>query len=315
MNRKFRTLLVLCLLSAAVLVAGQPVATTTSIEFAPSATVSVGADVTVTASVVVTASPTTPVTSGGTLTIYRCYDNDPSSLTYLEPMPANVCGAGNLDQNQKKGKSELIAEATLDGTNQVAYNFTAQNESTTNARLIGFWAEFDPEPSSGYRGSDTAVLDLAIGPAEQQVGCTGGQTTGLQISVRRTSGEGTIAVSSRYTGSWTFTVEVTACEDLFSVFAQGGANGWSTVTSWAPSVGHADPWKDQRKNTVLRWYIGDMVQGATATMNVAMDGTIKSCPNTLNISGPWSATYTNSAGLATKQLPYAPPVLINSVCQ
>jgi hypothetical protein len=51
--------------------------------------------------------------------------------------------------------------------------------------------------------------------------------TGAFVSIEQPGGIGQPAPGT--TGTWSFVVKVQACENLFGVTAQGGANGWSDV--------------------------------------------------------------------------------------
>jgi hypothetical protein len=88
--------------------------------------------------------------------------------------------------------------------------------------------------------------------------------TGAFISIEQPGGIGQPAPGT--TGTWTFVVKVQACENLFGVTAQGGANGWSTFKSFTPSTGSVAQ-SVKNKNVVALWTIGDMAQGAVQTLN------------------------------------------------
>src|SRR4029079_15474196 len=76
-----------------------------------------------------------------------------------------------------------------------------------------------------------------------------------------------------FTGSWSFTVKVQACEDVFDVTAQGGANGWAPVKSFVQSTGSVTQ-KTLNKNAVYLWSIGNMPLGDIETLRVTVGGSI-----------------------------------------
>jgi hypothetical protein len=139
------------------------------------------------------------------------------------------------------------------------------------------------------------TVDLLIG-ALPLATCPNGQVTGAFISIEQPGGLGQPAPGT--TGTWTFVVKVQACENLFGVTAQGGANGWSTIKNFTASTGSVAQ-SVKNKNIVALWTIGDMTQGAVQTLNVDITGTIKNSPSECGkvklLNGDWSATYANVA--------------------
>jgi hypothetical protein len=124
--------------------------------------------------------------------------------------------------------------------------------------------------------------------------CPNGQTTGVFISIEGPGGVGNPPPG--FTGSWTFTVRVQACENVYDVTAQGGANGWTDnpKTILGPSTGTVTPYVKNR-NTVYFWNIGDMTQGQDEELTVQVTGTIKNsqgeCGKVKLLNGNWSALY------------------------
>jgi hypothetical protein len=139
------------------------------------------------------------------------------------------------------------------------------------------------------------TVDLLIGTLPLAV-CPNGQVTGAFVSIEQPGGIGQPAPGT--TGSWTFVVKVQACENLFGVTAQGGANGWSTFKSFTQSTGTVAQ-SVKNKNVVALWTIGDMTQGSSQTLNVEVTGTIKNSPSECGkvklLNGDWSATFATVA--------------------
>ena len=122
--------------------------------------------------------------------------------------------------------------------------------------------------------------------------------TGAFISIEQPGGLGQPAPGT--TGTWNFVVKVQACEDLFGVTAQGGANGWSTFKSFTPSVATDTVAQSiKNKNVVALWTLGDMTQGSSHSLTVEVTGTIKNGPSECGkvklLNGDWSATYATVA--------------------
>jgi hypothetical protein len=148
-------------------------------------------------------------------------------------------------------------------------------------------------------GCDFATADFGHSPTVNLVidtlplaVCPNGQVTGAFISIEQPGGLGQPAPGT--TGTWSFVVKVQACENLFGVTAQGGANGWSTFKNFTQSTGSVAQ-SVKNKNVVALWTIGDMTQGSTQTLTVDVTGTIKNgpseCGKTKLLNGAWSATY------------------------
>jgi hypothetical protein len=139
------------------------------------------------------------------------------------------------------------------------------------------------------------TVTLLIGDLPLAV-CPNGQVTGAFISIEQPGGIGLPAPGT--TGTWTFVVKVQACENLFGVTAQGGANGWAPFKSFTQSVGLVTQYV-KNKNVVALWTIGDMSQGTFQTLNVEVGGTIKNSPSECGkvklLNGDWSATYATIA--------------------
>jgi hypothetical protein len=85
---------------------------------------------------------------------------------------------------------------------------------------------------------------------------------------------------------------------------QDGTSGWMAFEKATPSTGiYTVKNAGKSKTKVLRWEIGDMTAGQTATLKVKACGSIKlsaACDSIQYLSGPWSITYTDENGVTQK---------------
>lgn len=135
---------------------------------------------------------------------------------------------------------------------------------------------------------------------------------GVQIRMTRTAGPDAIAPGA--SGAWTVKLEVSACEAVTKVSAQGGTVGWAT-TSAATSDGTIGVRKANRNSEVLLWEIGAMAAGDVATAVLTVNGTVgkkAACGTTLGIASDWSATAV--AGGNAKKYGAAGPITVD-VCE
>jgi hypothetical protein len=184
-----------------------------------------------------------------------------------------------------------------------ANQFSAVFDPAVIAVSPGERVTFRADYVSNGGGGDFATADFGHSPtvdlliaALPTATCPNGQVTGAFVSIEQPGGLGQPAPGT--TGTWTFVVKVQACENLFGVTAQGGANGWSTIKNFTPSIGSVAQ-SVKNKNIVALWTIGDMTQGTVQTLNVDITGTIKNgpseCGKTKLLNGDWSATYATVA--------------------
>ena len=217
----------------------------------------------------VTTDPTPP-TSPGQEQVQECIDNTTSLGD-----PSADCGGAS-----PTGTWIAITPAgSAPPTVSDMFDTTGLAGST-----MGFRGHYVPD-GSGYAQSASPGVDLTITAA----------CSGATIAADNAGGSNTSAGTS---GTWSFEIKVHACENLTAVSAQGGTNGWTSLTSYTPSTGDVTE-KDNKKSQVLTWTIGSMSAEQDATLDVTVSGTIK--PGTpsgtvLNLSGPWSAVYTDSNG-------------------
>ncbi len=281
MRRHVVSLLALCIASATPALAAAPVPTSLSIAVNPTSITQIG-------SAVVTAT-VTPNT--GTID----------------------CGKGQIQYNI------LHIDTTSTGWLQLANNlsvvanqFSAIFDGTlifvTPGDRVSFRAGYE-STAGGCNFQNDAIgqsptADLLI-DASAAAACPNGQITGVHIIIEGPNGVG--APPPGYAGTWSFDVKVQACEDVFDVTAQGGANGWAPVKFFTPASAAVQQFV-KNKNTVYLWTIGNLTQGQTATLTVNVGATIKNSPNECGkvklLNGDWSAMYATVAGGARTKSDY-----------
>jgi len=178
----------------------------------------------------------------------------------------------------------------------VANQFSAPFDATAFAVIAGDVVTFRAGYESSGQGCDAAgtaigqspTVDLLITGAPP---CPEG-IVGAYITIGNAAGNGTPAPG--YTGEWSFDVNVTACQDIYDVTAQGGANGWAGVKNFNTTVGSVTQ-SVKNKNTVYLWNIGDMLMGETKTLTITVGATIKNGPSECGrvklLNGAWSSMY------------------------
>jgi hypothetical protein len=158
---------------------------------------------------------------------------------------------------------------------------------------------------AGWGPGQSPTTDLMIVGASGS--CPNNQITGVYISIEGPNGNGAPAPGS--SGPWSFDVKVKACQNLDFVSAQGGANGWAPVKSFAAPVGTSVDQSVKNKNTVYLWTIGAMTQYQTQTLSITVDGTIKNSPAECGkvklLNGDWSALYSTDGGLTKTKSAYS----------
>ena len=183
--------------------------------------------------------------------------------------------------------------------NQVSATFDPAVIPVSPGETVSFRAGYEPAGCgfSAIGPGQSPTADLHIDALPLTV-CPNGQVTGAFVSIEQPGGIGAPAPGT--TGTWNFVVKVQACENLFGVTAQGGANGWSTFKSFTPSVATDTVAQSvKNKNVVALWTLGDMTQGSSHSLTVEVSGTIKNSPSECGkvklLNGDWSATYATVA--------------------
>jgi hypothetical protein len=253
-----------------------------------------------TALTVDTSSPT--VTLGGSIDVtITVFDTD------VTPHPLVTCGNGGIQYNIDNTTWVDLANGSISG----AGTFTATFDTTAFPALvvgdtIAFRGKYTA-PGSGCSfkpvgpGQSPTTSVTVVAPSVTT--CPAGQTTGVYISIEGPNGVGN--PKPGYSGSWTFEVHVLACEDVQSVSAQGGANGWAAFSGASPSEGSVTLYTKNR-NTVMYWAIGDMPKGDEEVLIVTVTGSIKNssgeCGKVKYLNGDWSALYksVSTGGVITK---------------
>jgi len=196
-----------------------------------------------------------------------------------------------------------IATGQTNGSGQFSTSF---DTTGLGGSTIYFRAHHAAE--GGTHGTDQSTslgLDLAISALSS---CTPGATIAADLA----SGDGTPPPSTA--GAWTFRVKVKACGDLTGVTAQGGSNGWAPMVSFAPSGG-AVTVRNNKKNQVLTWNIGDMLDGAEASLLITVSGTTgATCDSVQYLSGPWSAMASTDGGATFTKSDYTGRVSLTVSC-
>jgi hypothetical protein len=186
-------------------------------------------------------------------------------------------------------------------------SFDTGQITVTAGEVVTFRAKFDPGVNGGagacgggtYNGlgyGESPTVDLLIDTSAAL--CPNNQTTGVFIAIEQPGGPGTVAPGT--TGTWTFNVTVTACEDVFDVTAQGGDNGWAPAQTCLADTGTCSLQRANKNNNVWLWIIGTMAQGqkATATLNptAGIKNNVGQCGQVKLLNGAWSALYAGSEG-------------------
>jgi hypothetical protein len=185
-----------------------------------------------------------------------------------------------------------------------ANKFSAIFDTTSVLVLAGDSIDFRAGYESSGSGCDYQNDAIGQSPsttllivAAPTTFCPDNQVTGVFVSIKNPQGNGMPLPGQ--SGPWSFDVDVLACENVFNVSAQGGANGWAPIKSYAASVGSVQG-SVKNKNTVYLWTIGSLNQGNHATLTVTVDGTIKNSPNECGkekqLNGDWSALYATVPG-------------------
>lgn len=220
---------------------------------------------------------------------YQIYDIDGSSIRIQWTQLAN-----NLPVSNNK------FSATFD-TNSITV-FTGEK--------VSFRAEYSSTgPNCDFDGQDfghSPTTDLLI-VGSSAGSCPDEQVDGVYITIEGPDGNGTPVPGETVVAS--FDVVVTACEDVFDVTAQGGANGWAPIKSYMQAPGNPPGGsveeKVLKKNTVYLWTIGNLLEGQSALLTVQVEGTIKDrlgeCGKVKLLNGDWSALYAIvEGGIKTK---------------
>ena len=224
----------------------------------------------------ITATVTPVPTTGGHLSIEALVDG----VTHA-PLPCGVTvspsdGVTPTEYINAAGPNLTVGSITLHVVTAVVGSF-------------GYRGHFAPAGSGlGQSQSPCANLNV-VGPVCQ----------GLHISAINTSGGNPVA-GTVFSGS--FRIEVTNCGPnvALGVTAQGGTSAWTTISGILPSADTSVTTSGKGGgNVIIKWKIGDMPPGATATLNVNLSGLIKAgtpVGSILGLNGNWSAT---SAGAKT----------------
>lgn len=224
----------------------------------------------------------------------------------------NSCNTNaNCNSSPGAGDGVCIAAAgvtidsgTPDSNGQVSTQF---NTTGLGGTTLGFLTNY---PASGnFRTSTSPCLPLVIATPP---------CTGATISAELAGGDGTPPPDTYE--CWSFRITVHACQALTGVTAQGGTNGWSGFSS-LPTVdtGSIAVRKQNKRNQVLLWTIGDMSANQTAKATVQVCGTTAkfTCPHdpvTEFLNGPWSTTFSTNGGLSYQKSDYTAQVSIQVTC-
>ncbi len=199
-----------------------------------------------------------------------------------------------------------IGSGNLDSNGQVSTTF---DTTGLGGSTLGFLTHYQAQ--GNFRASTSPCLPLVIAPATPP--CTGATISADFAGLDGTPPPG---VSE----CWSFRITVHACQDLVGVTAQGGTNGWSGFNSTTNAdTGKITLRKQNKKNQVLLWTIGNMNAGQTATATVQVCGTTANftCPHdpvTEFLNGPWSTTFSTDGGLTYQKSDYTQQVSIQVTC-
>jgi hypothetical protein len=266
-------------LSAATALAAPPITTTMQVSVSPSA-ITPGGSATVTATV----TPNSGTINCGNGQIqYRIYD----ALNLVR-----------VDWTQ-------LANNLTVSSNQFSVIFDTATIPVAAGERVAFRAGYASD-GSGCAFQNQAIglsptADLLVTAADYAT-CPNGQTTGVFISIEDPNGNG--APRPGESGPWSFVVKVKACESVYDVTAQGGANGWAPLKSYSPAAANVVE-NVKNKNTVYLWTIGNLAQGQEAALTITVDGAIKNsageCGKVKQLNGDWSSLYaTTPGGVKTK---------------
>jgi hypothetical protein len=118
------------------------------------------------------------------------------------------------------------------------------------------------------------------------------------VNVRLTRVSGPDPVAAGTSSSWTVTAEVTACQTVTGLTAQGGTAG-RTIVQTSASDGDISVRNANKNNSVLLWEIGSIKAGTTATATLLVHGTVGAkavCGSDIPLTGEWSVTADAGAG-------------------
>ena len=261
------------------------------------------------------AATTTPITQGNAEIQENQVSGTPVSCGTRGLCTAGTVGAqcnGNGQCNTIIGNDGVcthsafvdIKSGGLDGNGQISTGF---DTTGLGGGSIGFQTNYERVTSpTNINGSTSACLDLVVDPAAPP--CAGA-TIGAILAV----GDGTPAPSTNE--SWTFRINVHACQEITGVTAQGGTNGWAPMTGSSASTGTVAV-RNNKKNQVLLWNIGHMNAGDNQTLDVTVAGkTAAYCDALEFLSGPWSTTFSTDGGSTFTKSDYTGRVSITVTCQ
>jgi len=195
-----------------------------------------------------------------------------------DPVGGGVCTQVTLTQVAHEGNPDPGIDGVL------AYTL---DTTGLGGQVLGFRESYSG--GGKFENAPTICTDVTVNKAEA--------CSGALISIELASGPGAPAPGGPY--DWAFDVKVHACEDLKGVTAQGGTNGWAQLLdrsedSLITDFGDAVIRKANKKTDVILWTIGDMIAGQTATLSVALSGSIpRNTPDcqVRYLSGAWSAIF------------------------
>lgn len=254
--------------------------TTTTIQFSPSGTVTVGT-IASALGTTVKDNPGSPAVTNGSLTLMEAVDI-----------------SGNYTSCSLQDHFTAVGGPTgVDGNGQATFTL-----DTTVAGTFGYVMHYTAGP--GNNNSDSSpCADFTVNPA----------CTGVTISTDLASGNGTPLAGGTYT--WDVRIRLDACANATNLKAQGGTNGWATNSitgSNNPSTGDYVI-QSHKRNQVITWTIDSLGSGQNATLDVTIEGTIK--PGTksgtvLGLTGPWSVVYSTDGGTTYQKSTYTGSVTV-----
>lgn len=148
-----------------------------------------------------------------------------------------------------------------------------------------------PRPAS--TGCDIGAFEFDASPAPPPPSCEG-----VQIQMKRTAGPDPVAAGQA--GNWTVELEVSACEAVTGVSAQGGGPAWVTITA-STSDGSIGVRKVNKNSQVWFWEVGALAAGDVVKATLGISGTVGkkvACGSEISLTGDWSATANAGAGPA-----------------
>lgn len=265
------------------------------------------------------ADPQTPIDTEMSISVLPTSITPAGSATVtvtIEPVGGGIinCGKGKIQYKIVHADSTETDWLDLANNLPVANNeFLADFPGNSGAVVVvgdkvTFRAQYESTGSGcNYEGQDPAhspTVDLMIVEDTTSAYCPNNQITGVYIAIVGPNGDGTPGPGQTVIAS--YNVRVTACEDVYDVTAQGGANGWSSVKSCTPYIGTScDIRNKTKRNEVYLWSIGDLVAGQYVEATVTVEGQIKNtqgeCGKAKYLNGDWSALYaTEPFGTKTK---------------